>query len=413
MSLIELDYPQPEDKFGARLNDYERRIAQLELLLSQSRPIGRRNKLRNGVGKVNQRVAPGIPSGNYGTVSSTPAADGWRHEIASDGTWEAFTHQIQNFGGSPNVNVRPSHAFWFNCTIVGTLSASDYSLWGQTMEGWDLQDLLWGTAQAKPVTVSGWINAQHTNTLVFELAKPDGSRHYSIKVPVLPLAWNRVEVTFPGDTNAAGVIVNNNQPGLNFNIWNGAGTTFNNGGTPPAAWSTVAAERAAGATHFAATAPSYIGFTMMQLEVGSVATPYEEPSYDDEYNLCSRYYQRQAVIFSGSGFHTYGSGFTTVNGGGVAGASKAKIWVPLRAGMRAAPAIFGTHATLVTNRLHWSATVATPTAYAILASEGHNWLGAVEVSFSVALGAGQPVVLQSDGNANSYVEFALTGSGDF
>jgi len=54
-------------------------------------------------------------------------------------------------------------------------------------------------------------------------------------------------------------------------------------------------------TKYPVSADAYIEIANVQLEVGSVATPFEHRSYGEELALCQRYYQRVTVKFTSQG----------------------------------------------------------------------------------------------------------------
>jgi hypothetical protein len=168
-----------------------------------------------------------------------------------------------------------------------SVSASDFLCLIQGIEGYNIADLGWGTANAKTVTLSFWVRSSLTGTFGGALSNQDGSRSYPFSYTISSAnTWEYKTITITGDTT--GTWLTTNGLGLALRIGLGVGSTYL--GTA-GAW-------AAGANYFSATgATSVVGtngatfyITGVQLEVGSTATSFDYRPYGTELALCQRYY---------------------------------------------------------------------------------------------------------------------------
>ena len=103
-------------------------------------------------------------------------------------------------------------------------------------------------------------------------------------------------LTFDGDTDSGGTIVNSNANGIGLQFWLHAGSNFNSGnaGDLNTSWSAAGTgTRAAGADSFFDSTSRTFFITGLQMEVGDTATDFEHRSFGDELIKCQRYYYRK------------------------------------------------------------------------------------------------------------------------
>ena len=187
------------------------------------------------------------------------------------------------------------------CTTADTSIASDeYLNLSTRFEGQNLQQLKKGTSSAEPVTVSFYVKGNASATYVAELFDNDNTRQYSQLVPVTS-SWNRVSLTYAGDTT--GALDDDNARSLQLIFFLHAGSNFTSG-TLSTAWSSnTNANRAVGITSIVDSTDRTLEITGVQMEIGEVATPFEHRSFADDLALCERYYQIVAPL-AGSGNST-------------------------------------------------------------------------------------------------------------
>ena len=180
------------------------------------------------------------------------------------------------------------------CTTAdASPAASDRLRIQQRFEGIEFQDLAYGSASAKSLTLSFWVRSSKTGTYVVEFwtTQSASSKNISTTYTIATAnTWQQVKITIPGDTVSD--IVNTTGQGFEFYIWLGAGTDYTSG-TLNTSWNTpVTANRAVGQVNWADSDTATFYLTGVQLEVGSVATPFSRAggTIAGELAACQRYF---------------------------------------------------------------------------------------------------------------------------
>lgn len=160
------------------------------------------------------------------------------------------------------------------------------------LEGDRVQDFCFGSADAKPITLSFWVRSSKTGTYIIEMS--GGSRLISQAYTITTAnTWQKVSITIPGQTAAK--IVTGLTSGFELYFWLGAGTNFTSG-TLNTSWtaSPPTANRAVGQVNFADSNTATFFLTAVQLEIGSTATPFQTATgtLQGELSVCQRYYYR-------------------------------------------------------------------------------------------------------------------------
>jgi hypothetical protein len=172
-----------------------------------------------------------------------------------------------------------------------TTACTNYSFVqpGQIIEGYTVQDLNWGASFGSPVTLSFWLrtNLNAGSTLAVTLRDYGCINTYNTPVTTVGVgAWQYVTVTIPPPPN--GTTWNAGSSGsleLYIGSYYGAGLS-----SSPGTWETNANKLGlASSTNWPAIYNAYIEFTGVQLEKGTVATPFEFRPYPTELALCQRY----------------------------------------------------------------------------------------------------------------------------
>lgn len=196
----------------------------------------------------------------------------------------------------------------FTVTTPDTsIASTEYVQLQHIFEGSNVQDLNWGTANAKTVTVSFWVKSSVTGNYPVRLVNPDGSRSFPFYVTINSAnTWEYKTKTIPGPTTGSFPVDNT----LCFAL----GVSFAVGslyaGATADSWNTTTAYQAANLannTGWIGTTGATFFITGVQLEPGSVATPFERRPYGTELALCQRYFQKldvgigpQYAAFSGN-----------------------------------------------------------------------------------------------------------------
>jgi hypothetical protein len=177
-----------------------------------------------------------------------------------------------------------------NSMLVTSLSAysvgsSDVFTQSQQIEGFNVADLNWGTANAKTVTLSFWVRSSLTGTFGGALANSNADRSYPFTYTISSAnTWEQKSITVTGDTSGTWLTTN----GIGMRVWIGLGVGSNLSGTA-GAWAGADYRSATGATSVVGTNGATFYITGVQLEVGSSATSFDFRSIGTELQLCQRY----------------------------------------------------------------------------------------------------------------------------
>jgi hypothetical protein len=170
-------------------------------------------------------------------------------------------------------------------TSAYSIGASEYCLLQQAIEGFNIADLGWGTANAQTVTLSFQVRSSLTGTFGGVLANSDFSRCYPFTYTISSAnTFESKTVTIAGDTS--GTWDSTNGAGIRVNFSLGSGSTVS--GTA-GAWAGSLLTSATGATSVVGTNGATLYITGVQLEKGTQATAFDYRPYTTEQLLCYRY----------------------------------------------------------------------------------------------------------------------------
>jgi hypothetical protein len=248
------------------------------LQLPSAGALSNRNKIINGAMTIDQRNAGASVTPTDGQYS----VDRFQGRLNVAGK---FTLQ-QNAGA-----VTPPAGF---VNYLGATSTSAYSIGTsetcmvvQAIEGFNVADLNWGTANAVTITLSFWARSSLTGTFSGALQNSAGNRSYPFSYTITSAnTWEQKSIVIAGDTTGSWLTTNGIGISLRFNL--GSGSTFL--GTA-GAWAASGANGATGSVSLVGTSGATWYITGVQLEVGSTATPYEHRAYSDELARCQRYFE--------------------------------------------------------------------------------------------------------------------------
>jgi hypothetical protein len=275
---------------------------------------GMRNKIINGAMDIDQR-------NNFAAIASIA------HNTVVADRWKFLGPPVGKFNAQTVVSGAGSFAHYLSFWVASAYTplAGDYLQALHAIEGLNIIDLMWGTASAIPVTLSFWLGSSITGTHSGVISNGNSTRCYPFTFSV-PTAntLTKIAITIPGDT--AGTWAQDNTAALTVHFNLGSGSTYLGA---PGAWSGNNYVGATGSVQVVTSASGNFNFTGVQLEPGSVATPFERRLYGAELALCQRYYQRYTSPNLAGAFNFMGAGVTA--GGNLS-------WpIPMVASMRAAP----------------------------------------------------------------------------
>ena len=251
---------------------------------------GFRNRIINGDMRIDQRNAGAAVTIN-GTAAYT--VDRWFGEDVTDGV---FT--VQQDSSAPT-------GFNFSAKITITtadasLAAGQYAVFTQRIEGFNTADLMWGTANAKTITLSFWVRSSLTGTFGGVLANSAENYSYPFTYSISAAnTWEQKSVTVTGPTAGTWIGATNGK-GMIVTFALGSGSTYV--GTAGAWAAADYRGGATGQTSVIGTLNATWYITGVQLEVGSVATPFERRDYGRELAMCQRYYWQNTTA---NGYYAY------------------------------------------------------------------------------------------------------------
>ena len=270
-------------------------------------PYVLKNRIINGDMRIDQRAAGASSTAGNGTYTT---CDRWAtFSVASS------KYTVQQNAGSVTPPTGFTNYLGATSSAATSLGATDYYFISQRIEGFNVSDLSWGTANAKTVTLSFWARSSLTGTFGGSINSSSYTRAYPFTYTISSAnTWTQVSVTIPGDTSGTWLTSNNIGLIVIFNL--GCGSTVS--GTAGAWNGTGDIFAPTGATSVVGTSGATFYITGVQLEQNTSATPFERRLYNQELINCQRYYQKylsetangvvlNAVLCSGA---TAGSGGT-------------------------------------------------------------------------------------------------------
>jgi hypothetical protein len=270
------------------------------MLASDSQYTGFKNRLINSQMQIDQRNAG---------ASVTP--NGVVYNIDRFWTFNTQTSKftIQQNAGSVTPPVGFKNYLGATSSSAYTVTSTDQFFIAQTIEGYNIADLGWGTASAATVTLSFWVRSSLTGTFAGSIQNSTNARSYVFSYTISSAnTWEQKSITISGDTSGTWEATNSGGLITIFSI--GAGTNFN---ATASAWSAGNFKSVTGATSVVGTNGATFYITGVQLEKGSTATSFDYRPYGTELQLCQRYFY---LHVSGSPFNIsmgfyYNSTFVT------------------------------------------------------------------------------------------------------
>jgi hypothetical protein len=182
-----------------------------------------------------------------------------------------------------------NYSLGFTSSSAYSVASGDYFAINQTIEGYNIADLGWGTSNAQPVTLSFWVYSSLTGTFGGSLSSYASTRSYPFTYTISSAnTWTKISITVVGDTTVSATNWKiNNDAGMNVWFGLGVGTTYS--GTA-GAWAAAQYFSATGATSVVGTNGATFYITGVQLEKGSTATSFDFRAYSTELAMCQGYY---------------------------------------------------------------------------------------------------------------------------
>lgn len=278
--------------------------------------IGFKNRIINGAMVIDQRNA-----GASVTIVGGP--------YTLD-RWKAYSSPSSKYAVQQNAgSVTPPVGFtnYLGCTSSSaySITSGDYFFLMQRIEGYNIADLGWGSANAKTITVSFRVRSSLTGTFGGVIQNDNSDRSYPFTYTISSAnTWEQKSVTIAGPTSGTWLTTNGNGLSLLFGL--GVGSTYSGA---PGTWGNANYLGATGATSVVGTNGATFYITGVQLEVGTVASNFDVRSYTTELQLCQRYYWQYTGVS--------GAGYTGMGAGGFISSTSFSAFIPYPVQMRATP----------------------------------------------------------------------------
>ena len=262
--------------------------------VNSTNTFGFKNRLINGAMVIDQRNAGASVSAPDGTYGVDRFAMYYQTVIGSKGTIQQ-TPSATETGYATRVNAGFSNYLAFTSNSAYSVASGDAILINQRIEGYNISDLAWGTANAKTVTLSFWVYSSLTGTFGGTLRNAAGTQYYPYSYTISSAnTWTQISVTIAGSTTGTWGSTN----GIGVYVMFGLGVGSSLQGTANS-WSSSAYFSPTGATSVVGTNGATWYVTGVQLEVGTQATSFDYRPYGTELALCQRYFCTSFATYSG------------------------------------------------------------------------------------------------------------------
>ena len=346
-------------------------------------PYVLKNRITNGAMMIDQRYA--------GAATANTIADFTLDRWSAN---QSVTGKIIVQQNAAAVTPPAGFNYYLGVTSQSSyvLLTGSYYFMQQSIEGYNVADLAWGTADAKTITISFWVRSSLTGTFSGALVNSGSTRSYPFTYTIsVANTWELKSVTIAGDTS--GTWLNTSGVGIRVNFSLGTGTTYS--GTA-GAWASAFYVAATGATSVVSTNTATWYVTGVQLEVGSTATPFERRLYNQELANCQRYYYKTTPLTGNQpAYGVLGSLSTTRS------ISMHPVSMPVT--MRTSPTV-GYNSVQITNAVTStiSSTISSVTTYNTATASNYVTL---DIAYSAGGSSGNVYALSANA-AGSYLDFS-------
>lgn len=282
-------------------------------------PLSHRNMIINGAMNVAQR---GTSFTGVGDTTKTYSVDRFCYMFGYGTPAQRMT-LTQTATGSSTIGFENS--LKVDCTTVESNLGSNTSRYSgifQLIEEQNLRHLLYGSSSAKTMTLSFYVKSSLTGTHGISVYINNGGavlpQTYTVNTAD---TWERKTVSIAGNTSTA--ISSDYGMAIGFLLNTGTAQTSGTQNT----WGSAVAYTAV--ANLMANTSYELSITGVQLELGSVATPFEHRSFGDELARCQRYYYA----------HTDGGTDKLIGKGGFNAASQFEASVHFKQTMRSTPTL--------------------------------------------------------------------------
>jgi len=345
-----------------------------------SNNVTMRNRIINGAMVIDQRNA----GASFTPTDQSYSLDRWKMYVSQASKYTVQQSATTPAGFSCSLLITSSSAY--------TVGASERFMFGQGIEGYNVADLGFGTANAKTVTLSFWVRSSLTGTFGGSLGNVNSTRTYPFSYTISSAnTWEQKTITVAGDTSGTWNVTTDG--GLWVYIGLGVGSTYS--GTA-GSWSGSAYYSVTGATSVVGTSGATFYITGVQLEAGTTASPFEYRQYGTELNLCQRY----CFVVGGASAQRFGVGWWYNSTNGYLG-------IPLPVAIRDQASIAISYSSL-SHFYAWNGTTATTPSSISLDQGSTNYPSVVVGVSSGGSSTGGAVVLSAGGGSATSARIYVT-----
>lgn len=274
------------------------------------------NRVINGDMNVDQYVGGGVYT--ITTSDTYGSCDRWSMRC---GAGVVATAQQSKGGSYPGFAAN----YQYTVTTGAAPSATDINRVWQKIEGLNIYDAQFGTANAKSLSITFAVETNVLGTHSVAVQNGANNRSYIANYVVASNGWAIYTITVPGDITGAWAADNTTGLALIFDL--GSGTNFE---AAAGAWATGNTFRTSGSVRVAGSTGSTWNLTAVQVTVGTAGGSFNRRLEVQELALCQRYYFPMPGSFTTSGAGPKGTKF-------IASVLVAQIDLPVT--MRAAPTL--------------------------------------------------------------------------
>ena len=276
-------------------------LAKMGEVLTNSHIGGRRNIIINGDFQCWQR----------GTSATNAAnnflADRFRTNENTDGAWTVEQSSDHPTGAGFSLKSQVT-------TADTSIGSGQYNYLHQNIEAQNLQGLNYGTSDAKDFTLSFWVKSNKTGTYCIVVRKFDNTTYHLVHEYTIDSAntWEKKIITITptaGSTSlitaSGGAFDNNNGSGFQIGWILSMGSLLN--GATNNTWTATTSHYATtNQVNWTDSTSNNFYLSQVQLEIGSVATPFEHRSFGEELELCKRYLSQVSEASDNTPVHLVG-----------------------------------------------------------------------------------------------------------
>jgi len=244
--------------------------------------FGFKNRIINGAMVIDQR--------NAGASVAITSADQYVIDRFNGGVFGSGT-------GRFSLQQSSTVPAGFTNSLLATVTTADaspsanyaYSII-QYIEGYNIADLGWGTANAQSATLSFWVRSSVTGTFPVVFQNSAADKAYGGQYTISSAnTWEQKSIVVSGVTSGTWLTTNGIGIRTIFGLGGGSSRTISAG--LQTVGGAITQTNVTGSTQLIATNGATFYITGTQLEVGSTATSFDYRPYGTELALCQRYYE--------------------------------------------------------------------------------------------------------------------------